>query len=64
LPIRAHRGDLKLDELVHLANITPLRVKLRDPATPMFYWIYDIPTGSVAALFAATFVGVNWIGTI
>jgi Protein of unknown function (DUF4239) len=30
----------------------------------MFYWIYDIPTWTVAVLFAATFVGVSWFGAI
>ena len=30
----------------------------------MFYWIYDLPTWTVAVLFAATFVGVSWFGTV
>src|SRR5262245_31341627 len=30
----------------------------------MFYWIYDISTESVAALFAAVFVGFTWLGII
>src|ERR1700724_1774759 len=30
----------------------------------MFYWIYDIPTWTVAALFAVTFVGLSWFGAI
>jgi hypothetical protein len=30
----------------------------------MFYWIYDLPTWTVAALFAATFVGLSWFGAI
>ena len=30
----------------------------------MYYWIYDIPTWTAAALFAATFVGVSWFGAI
>src|SRR5262245_39188673 len=30
----------------------------------MFYWIYDIPTPTLAALFAAAFVGFTWFGSI
>lgn len=30
----------------------------------MFYWIYDLPRWSVAALFAAAFVGLSWSGAI
>jgi hypothetical protein len=30
----------------------------------MFYWIYDLPTWTIAALFAATLVGVSWFGAI
>jgi hypothetical protein len=30
----------------------------------MFYWIYDIPTWQLGALFAVIFVGVTWLGII
>jgi hypothetical protein len=30
----------------------------------MFYWIYDIPTESMAILFAVVFVGFYWAGCI
>ena len=30
----------------------------------MFYWIYDLPAWTVAFLFAAVFIGVNWFGAI
>lgn len=30
----------------------------------MFFWIYDIPTPTLALLFAAVFVGVTWAGII
>src|SRR5262245_40392140 len=30
----------------------------------MFYWIYDLPSATMAALFAVVFVGVSWVGTI
>lgn len=30
----------------------------------MFYWIYDIPTSTLAGLFAAAFVGFSWFGAI
>jgi hypothetical protein len=30
----------------------------------VFYWIYDIPTESLAALFAIVFVGFYWVGCI
>ena len=28
----------------------------------VFYWIYDYPTWSMGALFAAVFVAVTWLG--
>ena len=30
----------------------------------MFYWIYDIPTWQLGALFAVLFVGVTWLGIL
>jgi hypothetical protein len=30
----------------------------------MFYWIYDIPTWQLGALFALLFVGITWVGTL
>jgi hypothetical protein len=36
----------------------PQEVKL------VFFWIYDIPTGALAVLFAVTFVGVTWLGIV
>ena len=30
----------------------------------MFYWIYDLSTWTVAFLFAALFIGFNWLGAI
>lgn len=57
------RGYLKLDKLIQFAIVHPWG-KHRDPAARMFYWIYDIPTWTTAALFAATFVGVSWFGAI
>jgi hypothetical protein len=30
----------------------------------VLYWIYDLPSWSVAFLFAAAFVGISWIGAI
>jgi len=30
----------------------------------MFYWIYDIPTWQLGALFALLFVGTTWLGTL
>jgi hypothetical protein len=30
----------------------------------VFYWIYDIPTGALAVLFAVLFVGVTWLGIV
>jgi hypothetical protein len=30
----------------------------------VFYWIYDMPTWALAALFAVVFVGVTWLGIV
>ena len=30
----------------------------------MFYWIYDVPTTTLAFLFSASFVGFTWAGTL
>jgi len=30
----------------------------------MFYWIYDLPTWTVAFLFAFVFIGVSWLGAV
>jgi hypothetical protein len=30
----------------------------------VLYWIYDLPSWSVAFLFAATFIGFSWLGAI
>ena len=30
----------------------------------MFYWLYDIPTVALVALFAVVFVGFTWLGDV
>ena len=30
----------------------------------MYYWLYDIPVLALVLLFAVTFVGLCWLGTI
>src|SRR4051812_4821893 len=43
-------------------SMTPGRYTTRGEA--VFYWIYDIPTWSLAVLFSVTFVGVTWLGIV
>ncbi len=30
----------------------------------MFYWIYDVPTPTLALMFAAAFIGFSWLGAL
>ncbi len=30
----------------------------------MFYWIYDLPTWTVAIIFAVVFIAISWFGAI
>lgn len=30
----------------------------------MFYWIYDVPTTTLALMFAVAFIGFSWLGAL